>query len=220
MRQSTNDRHSINIVNTQTAVSEVFRTIRTNIQFSSSDSPVKVIMVAAAQRGEGKTTTICNLAVAFAEEGKSVLLIDGDLRNPKLDQLFSFKGRDGLSNVLANQVFWGDVVADTGIPNLSVLVSGPIPPNPAVLLGSNRMSKLVEEVRNRYDVILIDTSPVGLVTDSIVLSTYCDGVVMIVSSEQSDKQIVRKAKASLEHVNARILGVVFNNLKQRKAPAY
>ncbi|WP_027093839.1 CpsD/CapB family tyrosine-protein kinase [Cohnella thermotolerans] len=209
----------VSLLNPASPVSEVYKTLRTNIHFSSIDSPLKVIMMTSAVKGEGKTTTVCNLAVAYAQEGKKVLLIDCDLRAPAVHQLFSQSNRTGLTNILANQNQWQEVIRDTPIDTLSLLTSGPIPPNPAELLGSSRMQALIEELRQHYDVILLDVPPVLAVTDSLVVSALCDSVVMVVVAGKVDKELVKKTKASLEHVNARLIGVVFNRINRRERKA-
>ncbi|UVI31603.1 CpsD/CapB family tyrosine-protein kinase [Paenibacillus spongiae] len=221
MRQSTNNNSSLNLVTSLdplSPVTEAYRVLRTNIQFSSIDRPIHVIMISSAQRGEGKTTTVSNLAVAYAQEGKKVLLIDTDLRDPSLHHVFSLPNRVGLTSILSNQYGLQEVVRDTVVDNLSVITGGPIPPNPSEMLGSFKMQSLIDELRTEYDMILIDTPPVLAVTDGIVISVLCDGVIMVVDAGKVDKERVKKAKSSLEHANARILGAVLNkmNKKDRK----
>ncbi|MFC4103173.1 CpsD/CapB family tyrosine-protein kinase [Paenibacillus xanthanilyticus] len=207
MPRSTSNRH-IALINPSSPNYESYRTLRTNIQFSSVNIPTKVIMVTSSQKGEGKTMTASNLAVAYAQDGKRVLLVDTDLRNPSLHHVFSLTNRAGLSSVLANQAGWQEVIRDTGVENLSILTSGPIPPNPSELLGSSRMQGLMDDLKDRYDIIIADTTSVLAVTDSLVLSPLCDGVVLVVAAGKVEKDFVKKAKANLEHVNARILGLV------------
>lgn len=207
--------HLITFRNPVSPISEAYRTLRTNIQFSTIETTVKVLMVASAEKGEGKTTTVSNLAVAYAQEGKNVLLIDSDLRTPALHDVFSQQNRVGLSSVLANQAQWQEVVKETEVSNLTLLPSGPIPPNPSELLSTRKMNAFLEEMRERYDMILIDTSPVMAVTDSLIVSSLCDGVILVVSAGRVEKELVKKAKANLERVNARILGVVFNSMKRK-----
>lgn len=218
MHQSTNERNGANLVTSldpKSSVTEAYRVLRTNIQFSSIDRPINVIMISSAQRGEGKTTTVSNLAVAYAQEGKKVLLIDTDLRDPSLHLVFSQPNRVGLTSILTNQYSWQEVVKDTGIDNLSVITGGPVPPNPSEMLGSYKMHNLIDELRTEYDVILIDTPPVLAVTDGLILSVLCDGVIMVVVAGKVEKERVKKAKSSLEHVNAKILGVVLNKMNKR-----
>ncbi|GGD76253.1 tyrosine protein kinase [Paenibacillus nasutitermitis] len=172
-------------------------------------------MVASAQVDEGKTTTISNLAIAYAQEGKKVLLLDADLRKPSLHRVLSQNNRNGLTNILTDQIKWRDAIKSTEIENLSVLVAGPIPPNPSEILGNHRMNSLLEELKEQFDIVLIDTPPILAVTDSLIVSALCDGVIMVVSAGKVDKELVKKAKASLEHVNARIIGAVLNNINRK-----
>lgn len=217
MPRSTNDRQQlVTALNPKAPISEAYRTLRTNVQFSAIDDQIKVLMVASAQAGEGKTTTVSNLAVTYAQEGKKVLIIDTDLRKPTLHQVFAVSNHAGLSSVLAGRYPVGEVLQKTSIDNLDVLSSGPVPPNPSEMLGSRKMISLLEELSERYDILLFDTPPVLAVTDAMIISSLCDGVILVVNSGKVKKDLVKKAKAQLEHVNARILGVVLNNLQLDK----
>lgn len=206
----------VTAVNPKSPVSESYRTLRTNIQFSAIDQPMKVLMVASASVGEGKTTTVTNLAVTYAQEGKKVLLIDTDLRRPSLHHVFQQSNRAGLTSAILNQQLLTDVIRETSVDNLYLITSGPIPPNPSEILGSGRMHMLIDELKGMFDVILFDTPPVLPVTDSLIVSSYCDGVILVVHAGKMKKEIVKKAKASLDHVKARILGVVLNNKERSK----
>lgn len=216
---SINKSNLVSLLNPSSPVSEVYKTLRTNIQFSSFDTKLQVIMVTSSIKGEGKTTTISNLAVAYAQEGKKVLLVDCDLRSPSVHEVFSQKNGGGLSSILAGQHAWQEIVRDTAADKLSLLTSGPIPPNPAELLGSPRMSELIEELRGHYDMILLDAPPTLAVTDSLVLSGLCDGVIMVVLAGKVDKNLVKKTAAGLTHVNARLLGTVLNRISRRDSAA-
>lgn len=218
-RQSTDHKKTVALLNPSSPISEVYRTLRTNIQFSSFDSEIKVVMVTSSVKGEGKTTTISNLAVAYAQEAKKVLLIDCDLRTPSLHRTFSQSNQIGLSNILANQHPWQDIIRDTAIDNLSLLTGGPIPPNPAELLGSANMGKLIEELKPRYDLILLDTQPLLTVSDSLIVNALCDGVVLVVLAGKVEKKLVKKAKASLDHVNAHHIGLVLNQINRSERRA-
>lgn len=220
MRRSISDTNLITLTNPKSPISEAYRTLRTNIQYSAIDSSIQVIMVASTQMGEGKTTTITNLAIAYAQEGKRVLLIDADMRKPSLHHVFSLANRIGLSSLLSNQLQLDEVISDASIPNLHVITAGPIPPNPSEMLGSQRLHKLMAEMRERYDMILFDTPPIMAVTDSLILSALCDGVIMVVQAEKVRKDHVKKTKASLQHVNAPLLGVVLNNVQRHRGKIY
>jgi capsular exopolysaccharide synthesis family protein len=220
MSQSTNKNPLITHVNPKSPISESYRTLRTNIQFSAIDEDLKVLMVTSAGPGEGKSTTIANLAVAYAQSDKKVLLIDADLRKPTIHHTFIVTNRWGLTNLLTNQAVIEEVIRSSSIPNLDILTSGPIPPNPSEILSSKRMNTLLEELKKRYDIILVDSPPAIAVTDAQILATRCDGVILVVDSGKVKREIAMKAKANLEHVQARLLGVVLNNVDRKNKDTY
>ncbi|MEC0247480.1 CpsD/CapB family tyrosine-protein kinase [Paenibacillus chitinolyticus] len=197
--------------NPKSNIAEAYRTLRTNIQFSSIDQEIQSVLVTSAQPEEGKSTTAANLAVAYAQENKKVLLIDADLRKPTLHKVFNVSNRSGLTHVLVNQDQFADALADTGIPNLTLLPSGPVPPNPAELLSSNRMVTLLEEVGAWYDMVIIDSPPLLAVTDSQILAAKADGVVLVLNHGKVKRDRAQKALSQLQYVKARVLGVVLNN---------
>lgn len=200
-------------------ITEAYRTLRTNIQFSSIDRQLKSIMVTSTGPSEGKSTTIANLATVFAQSDKKTVIIDADLRKPTVHYTFDLVNRSGLSTYLAGQDPLEQVIQKTEIPNLDVICSGPIPPNPAELLNSKAMTRFIQEISEMYDQVLFDTPPVIAVTDAQLLATKVDGVLLVVSSGNTNKDIALKAKQQLEHVKANILGVVLNN-KQIKGDNY
>ncbi|MBO7747818.1 CpsD/CapB family tyrosine-protein kinase [Paenibacillus sp. MWE-103] len=206
----------VTLLNPKSPISEAYRSLRTNIQFSAIDKGIKVLMATSALAGEGKTTTITNLAIAYAQEGKKVLLIDGDLRRPSLHAVFQLTNRVGLTSALFNQNILAEVIRDTSVDHLSVITSGPIPPNPSEILGSQRMLALIEELKQEFDLILFDTPPILAVTDGLVISAYCDGVVLVVHAGKVKRSLVMKAKSNLDHAKANVLGVVLNNKSQSK----
>jgi capsular exopolysaccharide synthesis family protein len=205
------------MANPKSTSSEAYRKLRTNIQFSSIDSQIQTIMIASALSGEGKTTTIGNLAVTYAQEGKKVLLMDTDLRKPAVHRMFNVPNHVGLTSVLSSQYKVTEVLRETVVEGLHVLSSGPIPPNPSEMIGSRKMTALLQDLKEEYDVILFDTPPVLAVTDALIISSLCDGVILVVSAGKAKKDLVKKAKAHLEHVNARILGAVLNNVQLPKS---
>ncbi|MCK9860358.1 CpsD/CapB family tyrosine-protein kinase [Paenibacillus sp. ATY16] len=215
MRRSTSDNRLVVLLNPSSPVAEAYRTLRTNIQYSSVDAPIQLLMAASAQSGEGKSTVISNLAVAYAMEGKRVLLIDTDLRKPTIHRIFAQTNRLGLTNLLTSESTLQEVIKDGGIDNLDIITSGPTPPNPAELLGSHRMKTVLEELKERYDLILFDTPPVLPVTDSLIMSSYCDGVLLVIHAGKVKKAYVRKAKEKLDFVQSRIIGAVFNQMKRQ-----
>lgn len=220
MQRSTLRRPLITLNNPKSPISEAYRSLRTNIQFSSIDHDIRCIMVTSASPGEGKSTTTANLAVTYAQSDKKVLIIDSDLRKPTMHHTFSVSNRMGISNILTGQCSSEDVITETDIPNLFLLPSGPIPPNPSEMLGSKRMKDLITELLHHFDYIIIDTPPALAVTDAQIVSTLCDGVLLVIDSESVKSGPAMKAKANLEHVQARILGVVLNNMDRDQKEYY
>lgn len=204
-------RKLITNVNPKSPISEQYRTLRTNIQFSSVDQQYRSIMVTSAGPGEGKSTTVANLAVVFAQQGKRVLLIDADLRKPTVHYTFSLTNSVGLTNVLTRLADFQEAVRATKIENLDVLTSGPIPPNPAELLSSRSMGEFLQEAYTEYDLLLFDTPPVLAVTDAQLLANLCDGTILVVSSGKTEIETATKAKELLQAAQAKLLGVVLNN---------
>ena len=200
-------------------ISEQYRTIRTNIQFSSVDKEIKTIVVTSSMPGEGKSTTIANLAVVFAQQGKKVLLIDSDLRKPTVHYTFNLTNTFGLTNVLTRQAELRQVVNESVEDHLSILTSGPIPPNPAELLGSKAMGDLMKKVSEEYDMVFFDSPPLLPVTDGQILASKCDGTILVVSSGKTESEQAVKAKDLLNAANSHIIGIVLNN-KKMKNPNY
>ncbi|RIW36063.1 polysaccharide biosynthesis tyrosine autokinase [Bacillus salacetis] len=201
-------------------VSEQYRTLRTNIEFSQVDDAYRSLMVTSTGPGEGKSTTSANLAVVFAQQGKKVLLIDADLRKPTMHYTFQKMNTVGLSNAVTKQVGLTDAVQSTRVENLDILTSGPIPPNPAELLGSKGMNSLLEEMYRLYDVVIFDTPPVLAVTDAQILANKCDGTVLVVSSGRTEIEAAQKAKEQLQSAQAKLLGVVLNNKEVKSSQYY
>lgn len=217
MRHSANKSKLIMNVNRRSNISEGFRNLRTNIQFSGWNQRLQVLSVTSTQAGEGKTTTISNLAVAYAQEGKRVLLVDADLRHPSLQTVFNVQNKTGLSNILANQNSYLEMIHNTTIDNLFLVTAGPVPPNPTELLSSGKLKEVLESWRESFDVILIDTSPVAAMADGLIVASVSDGVVLVVQAGKVKRESVRKTKEKLELAKASILGVVLNNKKYSKS---
>lgn len=215
-----NKRHLITVTNPRSPVSEAFRALRTNIDFSSVDEQIQVIMVTSSGPEEGKSTVTANLAAAYAQSDKKVVLIDADLRKPTGHRTFSLSNRYGLSSLLSQQAEMTEVIQESGVPNLSVITSGPIPPNPAEMLASNRMSRVLQELRQKFDIILVDTPPLLAVTDAQLMASKSDGVIMVVSYGKVKRDIAAKAKGNLDRVGAKMLGVVLNNVKRKASEGY
>ena len=200
-------------------ISEAYRTLRTNIQFSKFDGELKTILVTSSGPGEGKSSTACNLAMAFAQGGKNVLIIDCDLRKPTVHKKFKVFNKVGLSNCLLNGMDPHKVVIKYR-DNLHVLTSGTIPPNPAEMVASDKMKKFLENVKKEYDYIIIDSPPLLPVTDAQILSTEADGTVLVVAAGESHKDACIKAKDLLQKVDATILGVVMAKIDENSGYGY
>lgn len=221
MSRSTNRKPLITLVNPKSPISEAYRNLRTNIEFSAIDESVQVVMVTSAGPSEGKSTTAANLAVTYAQNDKKTLIIDADLRKPTLHRVFTMSNRWGLTNLLSGQIVQtGEAIQETSVDNLYLLPSGPIPPNPSEILASRRMSQLLEDLRQKYDKIIIDTPPALAVTDAQIVATKSDGTMIVISSGEVKRDAALKTKAKLEHVKARILGVVLNNVDRKLGEAY
>lgn len=212
MRRSINDSSLVVSMNPKSSISEEYRLLRTKIPFFSKDQELKTVMVTSSQPGEGKTTTISNLAVTYAHEGKKVLLIDVNMRKPSLHRVFALPNHQGLSTVLTGDIAVEKVIQDTIVTNLSLLPSGPVPSNPSELINPPIMRELLEQLKLEYDVILMDTPSVLAVSDSVIISALCDGVIMVAAAGKVNKDHLRKAKEQLDHVDARMLGIVVNQI--------
>jgi len=206
-------------VNPKSPISEAYRTLRTNIEFSSLGEALQIIMITSAQPEEGKTTTAINLAVAFAQANKKVVIVDADLRKPTLHYIFQKHNRGGLSSIIAQQKGIETMAHETHINNLWVIPSGPIPPNPSEMLASGRFDELLGELRAQFDIVIIDTPPSLAVTDPQLVASKCDGVLLVINTGKVKRQAALRVKEGLDRVNARLLGVVLNNMKRSKADA-
>ncbi|MDE3076127.1 MAG: CpsD/CapB family tyrosine-protein kinase [Chloroflexota bacterium] len=198
----------------QSPVAEAFRTLRTNIQFKSLDSPVRTILVTSSAAEEGKSTVVANLAVSLAQTGAAVIAVECDLRKPSLHRLFEVPNERGLTSLMLSQEPLRQFLQHSEAAGLDVLTSGPLPPNPAELLGSKRMEGLIRELRDMADYVVFDTPPVLTVTDAAVLATKVDGTILVLSAGKARREAAKRAKRTLEELSARFLGVVINNVKR------
>lgn len=204
----------------KSSISEQYRTIRTNIQFALVDRDLKTLMVTSVGPGEGKSTTSANLAVVFAQQGKKVLFVDADLRKPTVHYTFSLLNTVGLSSVITKQFTLQEAIEGSGVENLSILSSGPIPPNPAEMLGSKAMDEFLEEARESFDLIIFDTPPILAVTDAQILANKCDGSILVIASEKTERDMAIKGKELLQGAKGKMLGVVLNNKRQKESSYY
>lgn len=204
----------ITVSNPRSPISEAYRTLRTNLEFSSLDKPIRSMVVTSASPEEGKSTTLANLAVVIAQAGKRVVLVDCDLRRPSLHQIFDARTTPGFTDMMRDDALMSKPpLQETGVPNLWLLPSGTIPPNPAELLASRRMSEVIAALQQHAEMILFDAPPVIAVTDAAVLSTKVDAVLLVISAGKTKREHAKKAKALLDKVNARLIGAVLNNVK-------
>ncbi|WP_239769855.1 polysaccharide biosynthesis tyrosine autokinase [Mammaliicoccus sp. P-M57] len=191
-------------------VSEKFRGIRSNILFSTADDDVQTLLVTSDKPSSGKSTVSANIAVTYAQAGFKTLLIDGDMRKPTQHYIFNKNNIKGLSNVIINKNSFEEAVNNTEIPNLDVLTSGPIPPNPSELIGSTNMLEIFENLKKQYDFILVDTPPVNTVTDAQLFGELTKNAVYIIDVESNNKESVKKGKELLEKSGTKILGAILN----------
>ncbi len=201
-------------------VTEAYRILRTNIQFMSVDEPVKTLVVTSAGPQEGKTTTVSNLGITMAQSGSKVLLVDCDMRRPALHKSFKMDNIKGLTHILRGDAVLEEAVQITGIANLSLLSSGPLPPNPVELMGSARMRSLVSEMKDKFDMVVFDTPPAIAVADAVVLASYTDGVIMVINHGEVTPQAANRVKDMLENAKARILGVVLSGVPTNGDDSY
>lgn len=199
---------------------EQFRTLRTNINFSSPDKDLRSIVITSASPSEGKSTTAANLAVAFAQEGKKVLLIDGDMRRPTIHYTFKLRNTSGLSTLLTRQSTVKKSIRRSHINNLDLMTCGPIPPNPSELLASNSMDLLMKELTQLYDLVIFDAPPILTVTDSQILANKCEGSILVLKAGSTEKRQAVKAKEAISLANSRLIGVVLNNYTFTKSENY
>jgi len=210
----------ITLAQAKSPISEAYRTLRTNVQFTSVDSETKKIMVTSSGPREGKSSTVANLAVSIAQAGKSVLVVDADMRNPTQHKLFGLDNGQGLSVSLAQDLDFRSYIQDTAVPGVSVLTGGPVPPNPAELVGSKRMKRLIEAVSKEYDMVLFDSPPIVAVTDAAILAQEVDGVILVLASGEVNKDYAQRAKELLDKVGAKILGAVLNKVDLKTSEYY
>ncbi|MFO3667185.1 CpsD/CapB family tyrosine-protein kinase [Anaerococcus kampingiae] len=202
---------------------EAIRSVRTNIQFADIDHKNKIIAMTSSKPSEGKTTVVYKLAQSFAENGERVVLLDFDLRAPKVGGVAGIDNNVGLTNVITGKLELDRALyRDKGQENLFLLLSGPTPPNPAEILASNHIKDLVNELSQSFDYVFIDTPPVGLFTDASIVSTFCDGMIFAIKSNDTKKEEISRALDNLKKVNAKVIGAIltFADVKEFNYKGY
>lgn len=206
----------ITLTDPRSPASEAYRTLRTNLAFYSVNEPIRMLVVTSPAPDEGKSTTIANLAVTMAQGGRRTILVDGDLRRPTLHQIFNLSNSTGLTTMVLDETAPLQT-QDTEVANLSVLTSGPTPPNPADLLGSPHVARVLTALREQADMVLIDAPPVLGVTDAAVVGALADGVLLVVNAGKTRRDHAERAKELLENARVRIVGVTLTNAPADKA---
>jgi len=204
----------VTLHNPSSLITESYRVLRTNILYSSPDNPLRTLVVTSPLPGEGKTTTAGNLAVVMAQGGSQVLLVDLDLRRPNVHRLFGISNSAGLTNLLVEDRSLESVVQKDSVGNLDILTTGPIPPNPAELVGSKKFAMFIEEMKTVYDYIILDSSPCVAYTDSVLAGRISDGVLLVISATIGKMDAAIQAKKNFEKVGAKIIGVVLNGVNK------
>lgn len=201
--------------------SEAYRMIRTNLEYTNIDQQNKIIAFTSPRMKDGKTTTVCNLAVILAHAGDKVLVIDCDLRKPRVHKIFNLPNEAGLTNIIVKNKQLEDVIQQPpGIENVEVITSGPLPPMPSELLSSKTMQEILATVKDQYDVILVDTPPVLSVADATIISRYAQGMILVIAFAKSTVDEVKTSKKALEKVQANVLGTVMTFAEQSKRGYY
>jgi len=191
---------------------EAYKILRSNIQFCSSDRKIRSIAICSYGSGEGKTTVAINLSISLARAGMKVLFVDADMRKPMIVKHLGSNNSSGLSNLLSGFASFDDIICNTNIDNFNLIACGPKSPNPAELIASERFGRFLEEAHNKYDMVIIDTPPLGGVIDCAVIAAQTDGVLMVIESKAVDYRCALSVKEQLDKANARILGVVLNKV--------
>ncbi len=208
-----NDRQQLLSPTSDFFIREAYKTLRTNVSFAlAGEEGSKVVLVTSSQQSEGKSITAINLAISYAQTERKVIIIDCDLRRPKLARLLQMSSPVGLSNVLMNSSLADSAIVPTGIENLDAITSGDIPPNPSELLSSAQMERFLAELKTKYDLIVLDTPPINMVIDAVALAPQTDGVLFVVRANQTERGAVAHAVEQLEYAKIKILGFVLNGV--------
>jgi capsular exopolysaccharide synthesis family protein len=201
-------------------IAEAYRSLRTNIQFANLDNNMKTILITSATPGEGKTITLLNIAIAMAQNKQRVIVIDCDMRKPRIHKILGISNKSGLAEYLMDGNNIDDYINRIFKLNIDVMTSGKIPSNPSELLHSNVMKEMVEFLEKKYDYVLFDSPPVVPVTDAVVMSSYIEGAILVVSSGKVSVDMVKKAKESLESSGVNLIGAVLNRIPVNNSKEY
>jgi capsular exopolysaccharide synthesis family protein len=201
-------------------MAEAYRSVRTSLLLSAPDHPPKSIVITSALPSEGKTATAVNTAVSLTQTGSRVILIDADMRKPRLHQIFGMKGDAGLSNFLSGAAGLKEVIHQTTVPNLFVVPCGAIPPNPAELILSNRLRRMIETLGQYFDFVILDSPPLLNVSDARILSTACEASILVVKAFSTSRHLVKRAVDDISPSTARLAGTVLNDIDVRSSSAY
>jgi capsular exopolysaccharide synthesis family protein len=210
-------------MDSRSPLAESYRQLRTSVLLSTAGRAPKTLLITSSLPGEGKTTTAVNTAISLAQTGANVLIIDADMRRPRLRSIFDLPEKEGLSSILSSEMKPQDMldaITRDPVSDLHVLASGPIPPNPAELLGSDQMRKLLEVLGTRFTHIVIDSPPVSSFTDGVLIASMVDGVLLVVHGGKSSRGVVRRSRQLLRDVGAKIFGVVLNNVSMQSHDYY
>ncbi len=213
-------RHLITKINPKSPISEQYRTIRTNVQFSDVDKDIKSLLITSSEPEAGKSMTAANLAIVYGQQGIKTLLIDADMRKPTMHYTFRLENLTGLSNALVDNTSFETVAISSDVENLDIIPSGPIPPNPSELLASNRFKELYEEAYEVYDMIIVDTPPIIAVTDAQIVANMLDGVIIVARSGQTEVEHLKQSVQLIEKVQGNLLGTVLNDVEKVNSGNY
>jgi capsular exopolysaccharide synthesis family protein len=219
MKKNETERELVAVTMPHSLISEQFRRLRTNLNFSSSKGNLQTLIVTSANAGEGKSMVAANLAIVYAQEGKKVLLVDSDLRNPTVHKTFRMQNDVGLSTLLTQQVIVEKAVRKTAIDNLDLLCSGPIPSNPSELLSSKAMEELMEKLKLAYDFVIFDSPAILSFVDGQIIANKCDASIFVINSGKTDREQAIEAKEAITSSGSKVLGVILNNNRKRQKKA-
>ena len=204
----------------KSTISEKFRSIRSNIVFSRANNEIRDVLITSEKPGAGKSTIAANIAVTYAQAGYKTLIIDGDMRKPSQHYIFDVTNQNGLSNLIIGRTMRHEALKQTEIGNLDILSSGPVPPNPSELIGSQKFATIYQMLLEDYDFIVLDTPPVTTVTDAQIYARTVDNTILIIDVEKNDRNEVKNAQKLIENTGSHIIGTVLNKTKATKSSSY